>query len=304
MNAATLAALVGVVVIVGAGGYAAARPGPQVDATRRRRARSRAPRPADGLGHRRDRLADGFGHQRDRLVDGLGQGGAFAALISASIPPVVLLCWLPGMLAQHHPLAQVNQHLYGWFQQQGHTAPWFMQLMRAASRLAEWPETFVISGLAAAGLALAARRRRWLPPLLVATAVVLERYLQKVISDVVHPSHPPAHLGTYPSGGAARVVAVYGFVVYLLVRRTGPGRPASMAWATAVALAAFLVGYARAFLGLHWAVDVLGGWLFGGLLLLALVAAAGAFDHLPDQTPGGAHLAANRRHPDPSMRAG
>jgi len=42
-------------------------------------------------------------------------------------------------------------------------------------------------------------------------------------------------------------------------------------------LAAFVEGYTRIYLLKHWFTDVVGGWVYGSLLLLALPAAVGAF---------------------------
>ncbi|MBK3521195.1 phosphatase PAP2 family protein, partial [Streptomyces sp. MBT70] len=56
-----------------------------------------------------------------------------------------------------------------------------------------------------------------------------------------------------------------------LLRRRGAGRAL---WRTAVAAAVVSVagvGVTRVWLGVHWASDVLGGWLFGALLVALAV---------------------------------
>lgn len=222
--------------------------------------------------------AQRFALVRDDLVDRLGAGGAFAALICAGIPPLVLPCWFLGMLGFHPPLRQANTALFEWFLRSSETLPAMTTVARLVTQIVEWPETFAISGLAAAVLAFTARRRRWLPPLLITTAVVAERYLQKVITEIVDEPAPPTALGVYPSGGAARVIAIYGFLAYLaLAQRPGPRRPLVVTVWTGIALLAFAVGYARAHLLLHWPIDIPGGWLFGALLLTLLIAASSVF---------------------------
>ena len=54
-------------------------------------------------------------------------------------------------------------------------------------------------------------------------------------------------------------------------------RPWRVAGFTVVALLAFIEGYTRIYLIKHWSMDVVGGWLFGTLLLLALIGAASCF---------------------------
>jgi PAP2 superfamily len=237
-------------------------------------------------------LLERLRRQRAGLAAGLGAGCAYAALLLAGIPLLVFACWLPGMLSQHRPLALANRALLDWFAREQATAPQALVVsMRAVTRVGEWPEVLVVSALAAAVLALAARRRRWLPPLLIATALVAERYLQKVIGALVAEPHLPGHgLGVYPSGGAARMVAVHGLIAWLCLRRWARGgwRPTVAVW-TGVALLAFGVGFARAFLLLHWPIDIPGGLLFGVLLLGLLVAAAGAFE--PEGVPDPAEAA-------------
>jgi membrane-associated phospholipid phosphatase len=60
--------------------------------------------------------------------------------------------------------------------------------------------------------------------------------------------------------------------------RSWPTRVA--VWAAAAMLAA-LVGISRVYLGVHWATDVIGGWIFG-IMWLAVVAGSWAcLAHLP-----------------------
>ena len=65
-----------------------------------------------------------------------------------------------------------------------------------------------------------------------------------------------------PSGHAQNSVALWGIMA------DGIRKP--WAWAAALGLA-FLIGISRLYLGLHFAGDVVAGWLIGGLLLFAFV---------------------------------
>ena len=225
------------------------------------------------------RVSHEFSDQRDHLVDGLGLGFAFLLLVSASIPPIVFICFAAGMLVSHPPLWAHDVSLFHWFMREGPGAPSLLQFLRGVSRLGEWRPVLVISGVASLGLLLLAKKRRWLGPVLVATAVVVERDVQKTIGWFVNQPHPPTTSASFPSGGVARVIAIYGFIAYLYLRlRSRPSwSSAALVW-TLIALFAFLMGYARAALLLHWPFDIPGGWLLGVLLLSMMMAASTVFD--------------------------
>lgn len=82
---------------------------------------------------------------------------------------------------------------------------------------------------------------------------------------------------SFPSGHAFTATLGAGVLVLwalpLLPRRVRP-----VAWA-AGALVAFAVGYSRVALGVHWASDVIGGWLLGVGLLAATTAAFETWRH-------------------------
>jgi membrane-associated phospholipid phosphatase len=65
-----------------------------------------------------------------------------------------------------------------------------------------------------------------------------------------------------PSGHAQNAVALWGIIADGLRRR--------WSWVAALTLA-FLIGFSRLYLGLHFAGDVVAGWLIGGLLLIAFM---------------------------------
>lgn len=73
---------------------------------------------------------------------------------------------------------------------------------------------------------------------------------------------------SFPSGHAMNSTAFFGFLAYLLHRRLKKaGRPTTgRLWITAAVLV-FLIGISRIYLGVHYPIDVLGGFLAGGAWL-------------------------------------
>ena len=217
----------------------------------------------------------GAGWLRDRL-GAAGPPGALAAsalVLMVGVTLLVLVMWMLGLLAKSGAVAGVDRPLYDWFV--SHRAGWATTALSGFTGIGSYAATGLVSAVAGIGLAL--YRREALPLLLLAT-VPVEKYLQQGIASLVQAPRPPAALaigpaGAFPSGGSARVVLVGGMVAWLLARRSRDRRAAGAAW-TVVALAAFMEGYSRLYLGRHWIADVIGGWVFGALLLAVLLAAA------------------------------
>lgn len=79
-----------------------------------------------------------------------------------------------------------------------------------------------------------------------------------------------AHYAAFPSGHAMTATVVCGLVLWLL-HLYGAGR---VLWRTAVTVSVVSVvgvGLTRIWLGVHWASDVLGGWLLGALTVALTV---------------------------------
>ncbi len=67
---------------------------------------------------------------------------------------------------------------------------------------------------------------------------------------------------SFPSGHALGTMAVYVTAALLLARRTSRRRLASLLVAAAFGLA-LAIGFSRSYLGVHYPIDVLSGWLAG-----------------------------------------
>jgi membrane-associated phospholipid phosphatase len=284
MTGVSFLLLLGLTLIVASGSAIALQPQRCIQAGRRWRSRPWAA----AVGRR-------FQTQRDCLVEGLGPVGALVALVCAAIPPLTVVCYLVGVLGKHFPVTALNKSLNAWFLDQAALTTWLRLPVRAVNTFGNWPETLVVSSVAAIGLGVAARDRRWLPALLIGTVVLVERCLQRTITLTLHAQPPPTGSGLFPSGATARIIAVYGLILYLVLRRTRPGWRLAVAGWTVIALMAFLQAYGRLYLGYHWMVDVPGGVLFGILLLTTMLASRSVFDARPAQRE-------TTRLPEQSMR--
>lgn len=140
------------------------------------------------------------------------------------------------------------------------------------------PTTELVTLFAVVLLAAAyGRRAWWLPTAGMILFFFSERYLQKILGSVVDRGHPPTTLGTYPSGGVCRILAVYGGILALTIA-LHPGLRRGWRhglWAGLV-ITAILEAYTRVSLSLHWFTDALFALPVGTLMLLTNAAAVGA----------------------------
>lgn len=117
-------------------------------------------------------------------------------------------------------------------------------------------------------------RRDWTPVPLLVGGLVSEVYLQKTLKRLVKGTKPPQESsvgppGDFPSGGAARTVITFGLLAHLLTQRWGSPAERRVIWSI-VTLLVVAQGGSRLYLGRHWPEDVVGGWIFGWLVLQTL----------------------------------
>jgi membrane-associated phospholipid phosphatase len=191
---------------------------------------------------------------------------AGAALIYAVMVP---LAWL----AEHFGPA-VDRHIFYWTT--SHQVPAWKRVMEVATQVGDKYPTAIVAVVAAIALAATWRGDRWLPVVALVSLVLIAHYLTVAIHLVIHRSPPPGSHGTFPSGGAARAVAVYGLVAYLAWRGFSGGRKVAVWLTVAVAVLSFNEAYSRGYLAVHWFTDILGGLVYGCLLLALYIAAVRA----------------------------
>ena len=115
------------------------------------------------------------------------------------------------------------------------------------------------------------------------------RGVGSVVKDLVvrpRPAMPLVHVtehasGTsFPSGHVFSAVLLYGMLA-VLVEMVPLPRPLRRFLQAACLLVVLLMGPARVYVGAHWPSDVLGGYLWGTLLLLMVLGARRDADRLP-----------------------
>jgi membrane-associated phospholipid phosphatase len=226
---------------------------------------------------------------RAQLKETLGPAGAWVMLCGAGLAVSVAVLWPLGRLALRLEDAW-DRPVFEWFSDHRAGAGW-NRLNEILTQMGNRPPIYVAAVAAALVLVVFAPRRRWAPPALVIMAVLIEQFVRVGLLRVVDRGHPPTSEGTWPSGGVGRTIAIYGFIVFLLfwcARRrglrfaTGPagtGRQvgrAAVAAGAIIAVMATVEGYTRIYLQMHWITDVLGGYVFGCLLLAVFVYAGRA----------------------------
>lgn len=208
---------------------------------------------------------------RSQLVATLGPLTAFAVLLGGGLLVVTAVSAFFGLgvALLEHPVDWWAFRLAGRVRDPGQA-----HVMDVVTRMGDIPETRIAGAVAAVLLAFVSRGRRWAPGVLILCVIVVEKYQQTLLATIVDRGHPPTTLGTYPSGGCARLLAVYGAIIVAATEVTRAGRRTRAVVWTLLGVAAFAEGYSRWFLRKHWLTDVLGGWFYGGLLLV-VVAFAG-----------------------------
>ena len=132
-------------------------------------------------------------------------------------------------------------------------------------------------------VALFIGRTRWLA-LFVALAVGGASLLGVLTKNVIGRDRPPvdlrlqqAHSSAFPSGHSTQAAATY-FALAIVVTVLSQSRPLRAVTWTVATLIVFLAGVSRVYLGMHWATDVLGGWLLGSVWVAGLTVALAPLD--------------------------
>jgi membrane-associated phospholipid phosphatase len=148
-----------------------------------------------------------------------------------------------------------------------HQVPAWASKVELLNKVGSSWTTWAAAGSAGACLSVSWPRQKWLPPSVLASAIVVDKCttsaLRRRFGRVGPPSSP---LGTYPAGGPDRVVLFTSLIANMLWREfSGSERGKALA-VGAVGGLAFNMSYCREYLSRHWLTDILCGLLYGALL--------------------------------------
>lgn len=205
---------------------------------------------------------------RDATVDrwGVPRTALAVAVAGVTATMAVLLLLGPPIVAAD----PIDQPIWDWVDAHQHQS--WLDLMRVLTDLGKTLYDRVLSVAAGVliGIVWLIRRRPgawWVPMVLLPATVFVIWRVQLLVVEVFHRAPPPGSGGTYPSGGNARVVALFGLILILILAGSRPGRRVVVAGWTVVGMLAWTEAYSRVYLGAHWFTDVLAGLLFGAMML-------------------------------------
>ncbi|MER7333753.1 MULTISPECIES: phosphatase PAP2 family protein [unclassified Micromonospora] len=214
---------------------------------------------------RESRVADRMRAAIVGLTEALGRPAAALAVLLAGCAAVVTICWPLGeALSRLEP--SVDHPVFDYVH--ARRVDLWADINGFVTGMGDRYPLKWVTVVAAIAFAIAWRRRRWWIPLVaMPLQFVVEQYTQQILALTVDRGHPPTDLGTYPSGGCARVLLTFGTVAVLAVLTWNIPRRGRIAIVTVLAALASVEGYTRIYAERHWFTDVIGGWIFGTLLL-------------------------------------
>ena len=152
----------------------------------------------------------------------------------------------------------------------------------------------------AALLALLWRRRERVVAVMSVVLIGLPDLFNIALREIIGRPRPTTDLvdvfnggtqgSSYPSGHSLHVILFYGFLIYLLPRFL-PSRRLRLALYILLVLYIMVTGLWLIYDGRHWFTDVMGGYLYGGFYLLALIVGTRRMEEAV-RRPGGLPLPA------------
>jgi len=153
-----------------------------------------------------------------------------------------------------------------------HLPPWTKPLMELFTLLGQPPFTIGIAATVL-GYGLALEKSYYVLAGSIAIGTLIFASLLKIFLRRARPvneyvEHMLFHTFSFPSGHAAGAVASYGLAAVVIASKWP--ELFAISWVCAFLLS-LLIGISRVYLGAHYASDVAGGWIVGGLGLILIL---------------------------------
>jgi hypothetical protein len=226
-----------------------------------------APAPA-GSGPDDEQDAAEPGRSLPGWVPGVAKLGAVGA--AGGVLSYQVMARLGQSIVQHGPAIDVP--IMEWTST--HQVPRWAELTERVNQVGNPWTVWGSSATAAACLATGWREQKWLPPAVLWSARMVDRRVTVALRRKFRRLGPPdSPLGTYPSGGCARVILFNGLIANMLWREFSGSYRGKVLSLGAVSALAFHQAYTREYLSKHWFTDIVSG-LFQGALLYVPFAVA------------------------------
>lgn len=134
--------------------------------------------------------------------------------------------------------------------------------------ISELGSVMVVLGISAVAVLLFVRKHQYINAITLMTAVGATAAIVILLKNIIHRERPSAFFQAYlekgysfPSWHAAGSAALYLSLAYLIAQRV-PGNRRWLAYTLGTTLT-LVVGFTRLYLGVHYATDVVAGWIIG-----------------------------------------
>ena len=195
--------------------------------------------------------------------------GMLLILVVGTVAVYAVTCLLGTLVVHAGPT--IDKPIYNWMIH--HRVHFWKAGMERLTKVGNTWTTWGACGAAAVCLAAFYRKDKWLPPVALGAAIVIDHFLTLALRHTFHRLGPPdSPLGTFPSGGCDRILVFYGLIAYLIWREVS-GRKSTAIWSAGVVAAlGFSEAYSRVYLTLHWFTDAVSGLVYGTLILAVFIA--------------------------------
>jgi hypothetical protein len=195
--------------------------------------------------------------------------GMLLILTVGAIAVYGMTCLL-GLLAVHVG-PSIDTPMYSWMIH--HRVHFWTAVMNRLTMVGYAWTTWGAAVAAAACLAAFYRGNKWLPPVALGAAIVIDHYLTLALRHTFERLGPPdSPRGMFPAGGCDRIFVIYGLIAYLAWRELGGNNRAAIWLGGVVAALGFSEAYSHFYLTLHWFTDTISGLIYGCLLLAVFIA--------------------------------